>query len=497
MEQETSDWILFFGRFHPLVLHLPIGFLLIAFLLETLSRFRPFTLYKPAVLLILGLGAAFSIITTILGLMLARAGDYSPELLSIHQWYGIALTVTACTAFALKKISVRKSVWEKVYLSVMLCMVGCLVIAGHYGGSLTHGSDYLTQYMPGALRRIAGLPVSESRRVPITNLSDAQVFSDIIHPILNTRCVSCHNESKRKGDLMMHTPKALLAGGENGPIFIPGNAAGSNMIERIHLPEIHDDHMPPKGKTQLTTDEITLLTWWINEGAPFDKKVAEVRTDDEVQSVLNALVDPDANKTAVEKLLATPVKPADEQMVKALQGKGIVLRPLSSEVHWLQASLNERHQLSVDTMAEAFSSVSEQLTWLNLGGTKTTDEILASIGELKNLTILHLENTEVTDNGLKHLTSLPYLEYLNLYGTKVSDTGIQQLRELKNLKKLYVWQTSVTVEGVAKLKVALPELEVDRGLDNTPNGSLKKSVQLPKEESKSVDKKKNLKIVKN
>ena len=497
MEQETSDWVLFFGRFHPLVLHLPIGFLVIAFFLEILSRFRPFALYKPAVSLILCLGAVFSIITAVLGLMLAKAGDYSPELLSMHQLFGIALTVAACTAFALKKISLRNNVWDRVYLSAMLCMMACLAIAGHYGGSLTHGSDYLTQYMPGALRGIAGMPVTEPRRVRITNLPDAQVFNDIIHPILEARCVSCHNENKRKGDLMMHTPRTLMAGGENGPIFIPGNAASSNMIERIHLPEIHDDHMPPKGKTQLSTDEITLLTWWINEGAPFDKKVAEVRKDEEVQNILNALVDPDANKTAVEKLLATPVKPADEQTVKALQKKGVVLRPLSSEVHWLQASLNERHQLSVDSMVEAFSSVSEQLTWLNLGGTKTTDEILVSIGELKNLTVLHLENTEITDKGLKHLKNLPYLEYLNLYGTNVSDTGIQLLAELRNLKKLYVWQTRVTAEGAAKLKVALPELEVDRGLDNTPNDSLKKSAQFPKEKSRSVNKKQNLKIVKN
>jgi hypothetical protein len=61
---------------------------------------------------------------------------------------------------------------------------------------------------------------------------------------------------------------------------------------------------------------------------------------------------------------------------------------------------------------------------------------------------------------------MPYLEYLNLYGTQVSDEGIQQLKSLKNLRKLYLWQTRATEEGVARLQEAMPQLEVNMGIES-------------------------------
>ena len=58
MDGDASEIVLFFGRFHPLVLHVPIGFLTLAFLLEICSRFRRFHHFKPAVGFVLLLGAA-------------------------------------------------------------------------------------------------------------------------------------------------------------------------------------------------------------------------------------------------------------------------------------------------------------------------------------------------------------------------------------------------------------------------------------------------------
>lgn len=461
--------MLFFGRFHPLILHLPIGFLVIAFTLEVLSRFPRFRLYRLAVSLILFLGASFSVVTAVLGLMLGQGGGYNPELLSIHQWAGIAVALAACLSFALKHLPKGSRTVDKLYVATFATTMVLLTVAGHYGGSLTHGSDYLTQHMPDGLRKIAGLPAKEKRSIPvITDINEAEVFADIIYPILDLRCVSCHNDDKRKGDLMMHTMEDLMAGGENGPALIPGNARESSMIERIHLPEIHDDHMPPKGKAQLSDDQIELLTWWIDKGAPFDKKVAEIPTDENIQKILNTLVNPDANRTEVEKLLATAIAPTDEKVLQKLQDKGILVRPLANDMHWLQANLKPQNRQSADSIIHAISEVSEQLTWLNLGGTEITDDQLATIGGLKNLTRLHLENTYVTDEGLRHLKELAYLEYLNLYGTRITDAGMHALSALSNLKKLYVWQTGVTPEGVAKLKEALPGLEVNRGINGHP-----------------------------
>ncbi|MGD1893779.1 MAG: c-type cytochrome domain-containing protein [Cyclobacteriaceae bacterium] len=464
---ETPDIVLFFGRFHPLILHLPIGFLLLAFLLELLSRIERFSAYRPAVGLALFLGAASALVAAALGYMLAQGGGYGEDLLGLHQWLGIASVVLAFVAFFLyrQRDKQENPTLDKAYISTLSVMVLVLMGAGHYGGSLTHGSDYLTQYMPNPLRKLAGLPEKESKEVKqITNLPEAVVYTDIIHPILDSRCVSCHNPDKKKGELMMHTAEALLAGGENGDIFVPGNPEESEMLVRVHLPEEDEQHMPPDGKSQLTDEQITLLTWWVAEGAPFEKKVAELTVNDETQSVLNTLVDPNANKTEVEILLASEVTPADEQLVNNIQQRGVMIMPLAEEVHWLQ--VNVPRSASADSLMSEIGQASEQITWLDLGNTATTDEALSALPQFKNLTRLHLENTKVTDAGLVSIAELPYLEYLNLYGTQVTNEGVQQLAQMKNLRKLYLWQTKVTSEGAAQLREANPNLEINLGVED-------------------------------
>ena len=284
---------------------------------------------------------------------------------------------------------------------------------------------------------------------------------------------------------MMHTVQALKAGGENGAIFVAGNAEESSMIQRIHLPEEDEDHMPPEGKSQLTDDQVALLTWWVNEGAPFDKTVAELTVVDEVQTVLNTLVDPDANKTEVEKLLASEVAPADEQVITQLEDAGVSVMPLAAEVSWLQASVPPR--ASGDSLVNALKPVATQLTWLDLGNTRTTDEALKALPQFKNLTRLHLENTQVSDAGLEYLKRLTYLEYLNLYGTQVSDEGLQQLAGLSNLRKLYLWQTNVTPEAAAQLKEAVPGLEVNMGLEATPQDSVKTAEGTEEKKKETAD----------
>lgn len=471
MDQE-SDLVLFFGRFHPLILHLPIGFLAIAFLLEILSRFERFRSYQPAVAPVLLLGAATAVVAASLGYMLAQGGGYNEDLLTLHQWLGIGVAVASVLSFILLQQARRRPAMDKAYVSVFSVTVLVLMGAGHFGGSLTHGSDYLTKYMPNPLRRVAGLPPKEDRKVKIiTDLPSAVVYTDIVHPILEARCVSCHNDDKMKGELMMNTVQALEAGGENGPIFVAGSAAESHMIQRIHLPKEDEEHMPPDGKSQLTDEQITLLTWWINEGAPFDKTVAELTIVDEVQLVLNTLADPDANKTAVEKMLASEVAPADSQAVAQLQRAGLSVMPLAADVAWLQATVPTN--FAGDSVLQHLRSVAEQVTWLDLGNRPTSDEDLADLPQFKNLTRLHLENTAVSNAGLSYLKELPYLEYLNLYGTKVSDEGIAQLSELKNLRKLYLWQTEVTPQAAIRLREAVPGLEVNLGLDALPTDSVK------------------------
>ena len=464
MEGDSSDIILFFGRFHPLILHLPIGFLVIAFLLEIFSRFPGFLPLRQSVGFVLILGSASAAIAALLGLMLARGGGYQETLLAYHQWTGIGLAVISVMALVLHRQASRQPSrkMDLTYLATMWMMVLLLAVTGHFGGSLTHGSDYLTRYMPDGLRRLAGLEPQEPVGRPlITDLNQALLYNDIIHPILDDYCTSCHNDEKRKGDLMMHTPEHLLKGGESGPSFISGDAANSDMIKRILLPEDHDDHMPREGKRQVSDDDLKLLIWWINEGAPFEKKVAEVDKDGKIMEVLEKLADPQAQKSASERLLDSAIAPVSDVVLASFRKKGVAVSPLSSESHWLQADVAPG--LSGDSLVEAFNPVEEQITWLNLSGTSASDSALFSLANFRHLTRLHLGNTAITDEGLSHLKRLHYLESLNLYGTKISDSGLAHLKGLPGLRRLYLWQTRVTEEGVSSLKDAMPHLEIIMG----------------------------------
>jgi len=97
---------------------------------------------------------------------------------------------------------------------------------------------------------------------------------------------------------------------------------------------------------------------------------------------------------------------------------------------------------------------------LRLNATALTDAGLAHVGKVSTLLRLYLEQTAVTDAGLQHLVGLKELEYLNLYGTAVSDTGLERLPALAKLKQVFVSQTRVTPAGIAKLRQAVPGLQV-------------------------------------
>ena len=88
-------------------------------------------------------------------------------------------------------------------------------------------------------------------------------FPEAVRPIFQARCISCHSEEKHKGALQMDTLEALLKGGENGPVILPGNATESPLLRRLLLPLDNEDHMPPAGKPQPTPGELAALRQWM------------------------------------------------------------------------------------------------------------------------------------------------------------------------------------------------------------------------------------------
>lgn len=455
-EGGPSDFVLFIGRFHPLLVHLPIGFLMLAFLLELFGRFERYKDLGGAVSFSLLLGGLSAVGTAGTGYLLSMDGGYGEGILSTHMWLGIAVALIALAAFVLRQWYYENPNLKKLYTGLLAAMVLCLMGAGHYGGSLTHGSDYLVQYMPGSLRSVAGLPPKQERGIPkIENLDSARVFTDVIHPILDTRCVSCHNPEKKKGELLLTTYENLMEGGESGSPLKVGSADSSDLVHRLLLPEADDDHMPPEGKSQLTSDQVDLISWWIEQGAPMDLTISEMQVPEGISEALNKLT-----VEGTSYLAKTEVPQADTSVINNLKRQGIKIAPIAQGTNFLQVKYPQDED---NPDLKQLTPISEQITWLDLAETSVSDGDLSPLAKFTNLTRLNLERTSITDSAMTIVSSMEHLEYLNAYQTKVTDEGIQQLQKNKSLTSLYIWQTKVTEQGVNKLQEKLTELYIDTG----------------------------------
>jgi hypothetical protein len=160
----------------------------------------------------------------------------------------------------------------------------------------------------------------------------------------------------------------------------------------------------------------------------------------------------------------TTRSPAEEKAIARIrQLGGLALEVAQNDSH-MDVSYQQVDGKLTDEHMQLLKDLPD-LVYLNLRGKEVTDAQLAPLASLPGLTRLHLERTKITDKGMPYLKGLVNLEYLNLYGTDIGDAGLVNLVNMKKLKHLYLWQTKVTDAGVAKLKKALPQVEIVRGLD--------------------------------
>lgn len=445
----------FLGHLHPALIHLPIGILLIALLLQWLARKPQQAGLKQAVEIALLAGAVTALLSCITGYLLSLGEDYDKTLVTWHMWMGIATALVALMLYAKEKnpqFGVNKT----------LLSLGLLVLifaTGHLGGSLTHGSDYFTQPLTGS-----GSDSGSSAIIkPIANVQEALVYNDVVQPILQAKCYSCHGANKQKGGLRMDDTTRLMKGGKDGVIILTGKGDESDLIKRMLLPKNDDDHMPPKEKSQPTKEQIALLHWWIDNGASFGKKVKDIQQPDAIKPALLSLQKAaQPAKTDISDVPAQPVDAADAATMQKLAAKGIIVIPVAQNINYLQLSFVTDSVVTADEL-QLVAKLKKQVVWLKINNTNITDSLLAFIGQLTNLTRLDVSHTRITDKGLQHLQTLANLQYLNLVGTGVTANGIMQLKGLKNMRSLFVYQTAVSKQAYTQLKTAMPKTAIDTG----------------------------------
>ena len=156
----APDFALFFGRFHPLVVHLPIGFFLLVAMGEA-ATFVPKLRdrVEPALGLLVPVSTVAALGAFLMGQLLALEGGFPAGALSWHR----SLTLSAIIGMALcwvlydrQRSHGGQGRWA--YRGVMGAALGLLSLGAHFGGTMTRGESYLSKYAPGPLKPLLGAP---------------------------------------------------------------------------------------------------------------------------------------------------------------------------------------------------------------------------------------------------------------------------------------------------------------------------------------------------
>ncbi len=463
--EEGGDLLLFFGRWHPLLVHLPIGILFVSFVMVLFSRRPAYSGLGAAVPFTLLIGASSAILASLSGYLLSRNGGYETHTLGFHQWFGISVAAVSLLVWRLyyppsdQRTYFRLLVRGRfLILSVLMLLVG---ITGHYGGTLTHGKGYLSDAMPPGLSGLFGVQREKDEPLRIENVQEAWVYEELVQPILSKRCQSCHGATKKEGGLAMHQRESLLKGGDGGKVIVPERIDESELYTRLILPVGDEKRMPPKGRTPITSDEIALIAWWIEQGTLSDTKIKDIEQSAEIVAVLARM---EAGKPDPILPEAPPLSSAT---VQKLTEKGIQVIPVSHGSNYVMISAITYREFN-DQDAEALVDLKDNIVQLKLGQTAITDRALSHIARLSVLRQLHLERTAITDDGLAALKACQQLEYLNLSGTIVGDAGVQQLKTLSALNRLYLFETEVTGNAVVDFQQSQPMVLIDTGRYKLP-----------------------------
>ncbi|MCL6265044.1 c-type cytochrome domain-containing protein [Flagellimonas myxillae] len=424
------------GRLHPVVVHLPIGFIIAGLLLHWTDR-KQQQLGKviPVLFYWGGLSGALACVS---GYFQYLGEGYLYDTIKWHLWMGIATTLFCfLMMYRFKEASFLKPINKIPPTALTVLFFVLISITGHLGGNITHGKNFLTEPLPNSVKNFLGLPTYEKKQIVLheEDWQDAQLYDEVIQPILTNSCVSCHSDKKMKGELQLHTIEGILKGGESGLVLEASNADESDLFVRMNLPRDHEDHMPPKDKSQPSKAEVELIKQWINVGHPFDQTIGESGLDkDYFLAFFPKKIE--VNYPDVQ------VSQAHPDSIQAIKQFGIHVEPISKVTPYLRVSCINQPNFT-DSDFKVLSAISAQTAILDLGGTQVSDSIFGRLGQLPQLTVLALDHTQITGEGIDQLQSLQHLKSINLSHSNFEESHLSALSELKSLQKLYLYQTNV------------------------------------------------------
>jgi uncharacterized membrane protein len=435
-------WLQVFGRMHTMFLHFPIVMLALCIFWELFSGYKKSYIgVKAEIGDELLLAAAFtSVITALMGLFLSREDGYTADLLVWHKWGGVFISFLSL-AWYVFRVKVRQM--KMALLTTAIAAMVMIIVTGHLGADITHGQDFLLA------------PVITEKQKPVVLFEDAEVYANMVQPIFEAKCMSCHNSEKAKGELILETKELILKGGKDGKLWDSTQNDFGLLMQRIHLPPQSKKHMPPQGKPQLTEEEGQILYYWIKSGASFTTKVAALPEKDSLRLLAVSLfqtIETDDYTFA----------PADEKKVRALNNNYRVVKPLAIGSPALGVEFFSIEQFKGNQLKDLLD-VKNQIVSLNLDKMPVNDEDLKTISQFVNLRKLNLSFTNITGATFNELTKLKELKSLSLSGTKVKASNLTPLVNLPKLTHLFIWSTAIAPEEINKLQQEFKTAAIETG----------------------------------
>ncbi len=435
------------GKLHPVLVHLPIGIFLIAIAMEFIGRTKRFSHLQMSIEFILIIGVitgAFSLIT---GYLLSLDGSNDSDSVNLHKWVAIASILMFAAYYFFRKHVIHKKTIQTVALILLLIMI---TLTGHLGGSLTHGEGYLTAAFDKKDDKSEIASVAKFEKI-----EDAKLYEDVVLHTITEKCVQCHGANRQKGMLRLDGKERMLKGGKNGDVIDLKNPENSEILKRLLL-ELNDDHhMPPKDKNQLSEDELVILTWWLRNGAEFDKKIALYKKDLKIEKALNTFHQKIKSETKIEvnreKIAAIP-----KSTLSKLEKSGWVISPLSSTDNYVRV-VGFNLEVPLNNALDDLKQIKSNIVEVKFSFKKISDSNILVLKDFKNLEKLWLDHTMITDKSLKLMNEFQKLTYLNVSHTAVTSKGIEQLNPNSMIKKIYAYNTGIQKTELTTMSKRMPQ----------------------------------------
>jgi uncharacterized membrane protein len=429
------SWFVPFGRLHPVILHIPIGILVFVGIFYFFKKQFETNSFAFLFHLSLVFLSFFTALAAIMGLVLSNEGSETSSNINWHKWTGVAFSVSCYLALEYQNFVLTKKNFQLYFISSITVL---MLWVGHLGGSITHGENF----------------VFENK----TEISDKKqtVYEVFVKPIMDQKCKSCHNDQKTKGKLNMTTIEKMLVGGKNGPIWIAGDTINSHLTKRLNLPVDAKEHMPPKGKAQLTLGEIMILKNWIFEGANTKTILNHIAANSYFKKIVKT--------TAIQEIKTYQFGSASENTITKINSPYCIVSPLNSNSPALKVDFFVSSKYDKKSF-ESLNNVKEQIVSLNMAKMPINDEIFKSISQFKNIEYLNLNQTNITGKGIEALLNCKNLNEFAISNTKIEPQYLEKLFKLPNLKKVFVWNTQIDKTQILAWKKTNANIILELGYD--------------------------------